>query len=98
MMEDFERLVALCKADVHLAVNEHKANYQTVAEFFEEMIARGMDRPEELARMVAADTIYTLQVYPRTPIGSTTYCGDRPGPLILEAIKDLENETRGRVP
>ena len=57
---------------LHLSRNgDHAANYVSAKEWIEERSPEWFanDSPEELAAMKATNTIWTLQIYPRTPVG-----------------------------
>ena len=67
----FARLVARCKCSVSLTVNEHRDMYETVEQWLEGQESYGsLDIPaDERAKMVATNTVVSLQFYPSTPIG-----------------------------
>lgn len=62
-----------------LQFNDHHNVYQTVAETFEDSARDqkadyyGDCPPEEREKMIATDTIWTLHIYPNTPIGFNVY-------------------------
>ena len=69
----FDELVARCKAGVHLDVNDHRNYYESVKdrlENFDDEI-----EPVLLAGMIETDTVYRLQFYPDTPVGSYVVYG-----------------------
>ena len=82
-----EELIKKCKASVNIEINEHKNMYQTVEEKIKEINERDCsfnrhidnyepEISEELSQeLIKADTIYELQFYPDTPIGSYTVYG-----------------------
>lgn len=59
---------------LHLVHNEHKSYYQTVAEWIADCESRDFYwdwvSDEQKAKAIAANDCWTLQWYPRTPIGS----------------------------
>jgi hypothetical protein len=71
-MKRFEELVSRCKCAVTLAAREHTVNYQTIAEYIDDILARGgADEIDEdtVKRAVAADVLYEVQFYDHTPVG-----------------------------
>ncbi len=54
-----------------LSHNEHRDSYQTVEEWLAEPQHEDVDFPsdEDKAAAIAADDVWELQWYPRTPIG-----------------------------
>ena len=62
-------LVRLCKCEVAVTVNEHRAYYEPVSEFMEK---RGDHDLRDGVRMtmIERNTIVEVQFYPDTPIGS----------------------------
>lgn len=75
----------------HLSIsithNEHKLYYQSVEEYFDE--CNGTWIPgDSRSRAIADDELWTVQVYPRTPVGFYVVVG-----RTLEEILDYLNET-----
>lgn len=86
-MTEFEELVALCKAGVMLCANDHKLNYQSVEDYFSDCRFANEELPPEVMReMVATDTVYCLQFYPDTPIGSYALYDSQVGRLLKAGI------------
>lgn len=75
MTSNLERIVAHCKSSVHVTVNGHMVNSETIAEYIYRINLDGEYIDKHLAlRMIAYDCICEVQAYPRTPIGSySTY-------------------------
>lgn len=69
-MKDFE-----CFA-YQLSYNEHQLYCLPVTHYLEEC-ALNEDVPSEseLSQMISSDTVYTLQVYPRTPVAHNVFVG-----------------------
>lgn len=68
------RLIARCKAGVHLTVNEHRNYYESAEHRIDDWYA-GLECPptidaETRRLMIETDTIVDLIFYPDTPIGS----------------------------
>lgn len=72
-MTNFEWLAALKPNAIHLGRNDEFAcNYVTAAKWIEEDFFGGEFEectPEELQIMRDTNTIWTLQIYPSTPVG-----------------------------
>ncbi len=61
------------EASLHLTHNQHKLNYQTVAQSIEDQ-DHGYDDPcwvseEQKEKAIAANDCWILQWYPHTPVG-----------------------------
>src|ERR1700687_2669801 len=94
---NLSELIYKCKCGVYLTANKHKDVYQSAAEAIKEIndfdfSANGKHEdyePEiddELAqRMIKEDSIYELQFYPDTPIGSYTVYGTSLDEVLLKA-------------
>lgn len=54
--------------NLYIEYNEHKTSYETVKEYIEE---RGIEDEEIIDKeeCIKKDILYSLQVYPKTPIG-----------------------------
>lgn len=69
------KLIGKCKASVIVTANEHRDNYQTVEDYFNEIEQqrdddlRGDIETEVYNKMVKTDTIIEVHFYPNTPIG-----------------------------
>lgn len=57
------------KCGLYLTHNEHRDVYETIEEFYD---IHDFISPEELQKAMAEDSVWVLQWYPDTPIGS--YC------------------------
>ena len=73
MTDKLARLIARCKAGVHITINEHRNYYETAEYYLSERDQRG-DEPLEIdpdvrAQMIATNTVVNLHFYPDTPIG-----------------------------
>ncbi len=73
-MDDFLKIVAMCKCNVSLSVNDHRGDYPSLDVFLSQYASFNEDYaeiPAEIrAEMIARDTLVHLQFYPRTTIGS----------------------------
>ena len=72
-MTGLERIVSHCKGSVTVEVNGHTTSYYTVAQHFEDVaqyVEFDDDDKAAIARCIAADTVWEIQAYPHTPIGS----------------------------
>ena len=67
------------KCGLHLSHNEHRDMYETIEEFYD---LEDFVSPEELQKAIAEDSVWVLQWYPDTPIGS--YC------LLASSLEALE--------
>lgn len=65
--DKLELLVKKCKADVILTFNEHKSNYESVADHYYH--AGNEPSPEVFEEMKKRDTIIELQFYPDSTVG-----------------------------
>lgn len=80
------------EASLHLTHNDHKTNYQTVAEWWEDAQAmRRMDdedwvSPEQKQKAIETNELWELQWYPDTPIGFL-YLAAADLDALLEAVK-----------
>ena len=74
---------------LNLTRNDHAANYHTVEEELRYFPDRYEDVPEEVRKaMIEADTIWCLQIYPRTPVGFNWIHHATLDDVIDEAIKE----------
>lgn len=69
--ERFQWLATFKPNQIYLTRNEHACNYCSVQEWIENYSHDLFkdETPEVIQAMIAADTIWTLQIYPHTPIG-----------------------------
>ena len=76
---------------IHLECNgEHACNYMTAAKWIDDNYRDGdFDEcsPEEIARMKDTNTIWSLQIYPSTPVGFVRWVA----PTMLEVIAKARN-------
>lgn len=72
------------KCALYLSHNDHKSVYQDIDTNYD---IRDFISPEEYEKAIAEDSVWLLQWYPHTPVGSTTLLASS-----LEALqKHLEN-------
>lgn len=57
------------KSGLYLTHNEHRDVYESIEEFYE---ADDFISPHEMARAVASDSVWKIQWFPYTPVGSYT--------------------------
>jgi hypothetical protein len=55
------------KCGLYLTHNEHRDMYETIEEYYDR---HDFVSPEELKKAIAEDSVWVLQWYPDTPIGS----------------------------
>jgi len=94
-VSDLKRLVELCRAEVSVEVNSHKAIYETAAEYLADWKDRhGTDdfSPEVEAEMIARDCIVRVQAYPDTPVGFYLIWDSDVDRAINRAIAAIEGE------
>ena len=71
------------KCGLFLTHNEHRNYYESAQEFIENRnLEEEFISPEEMEKAIAEDSIWHLQWYPDTPIGSYSVCA-----ASLEAIE-----------
>lgn len=91
------RLMARCKAGVHLTINEHRSYYESAEHRLDDFYALLECPPnvsaEERAQMIAKNTIIDLQFYPNTPIGSYHLLHHDLDAALTEALAILEEPT-----
>lgn len=95
-----QQIVDKCKADVYLAVNNHKSSHQTLSEYLDSMINAEILDEEDIGKklkqeIIDKDILYELQFYPDTPVGSySLYHWDLKTILTnaLEILKNHENK------
>ena len=71
--------------NLYIEYNDHKSSYETVEEYIEERDIKDeeiIDKEE----CIKKDTLYSLQVYPKTPIGFYKIYASS----IEKAVEDLE--------
>lgn len=93
-MTDAERwrgLAALRCVSLSLSRNdEHACNYVRAAEWIEQNPKDFAEvAPGELERMRATDTIWSLQIYPDTPVGFYMFYGATAEAVVDEALAQL---------
>ena len=82
-------------SSLHLSHNgDHSCNYTTAKEWIEEYAPSWFneDDPQEIEQMKQLDTIWTLQVYPDTPVGFVVWNG-----ASLDSVIDRAIEEKGGV-
>lgn len=73
---------------VFLTCNEHRINYITAEEEIKHPIIEGFYddvSDSDKAEMIATDTIWKLQIYDRTPIGSYSWYGPTLDSVLTQA-------------
>ena len=103
MTSKLERIAAHCKSSVHVTANDHTTGYQSVAKYMAEDYGSGtiIDRAsladaqhDIVERCVKAGTIWEVQAYDRTPVGSYSTIGatmDEALDVMLEVL-ELERD------
>lgn len=80
------------KASLHLTHNQHKAYYLSVADSIRDNDPGYTEdcwiSPQERDLAIATDECWTLQWYPKTPIGSYSYSAAQLEPL-LDFVNNL---------
>jgi uncharacterized membrane protein len=71
-MDKIKQLQEECKCWISIEINEHRNNYETVEQYFEDHWKK--QHKEEIPKyvydeMVRTNTIVSIQYYPNTPIG-----------------------------
>ena len=82
------------KAGLHLTHNEHRNYYETVESAIERGTYSRDDFPDEaeIAACIAADSVWSLQWYPDTPIGFYCVCAAT-FERVLQLAADVERQT-----
>ena len=91
-MNNYEWLASQKPNSLHLARNgDHACNYRTAKEWIEEDAPEWFEHtPVELIEaMKETNTIWSLQIYPDTPIGSYCWYGPTLHSVIEQARADL---------
>jgi len=75
IMKKLKILMKHCKADIHVTINDHKAEYVDVKQYFKDKFEWDPELKDEfendiLKTMIKTDTIIEIQFYPDSPIGS----------------------------
>jgi hypothetical protein len=78
----------LCRDD------DHACNYVTAKQWIEERSSESFDQvpPDELQRMKDTNTIWSLQIYPHTPIGFNVWYGATAEYVIDAAMADYAKD------
>lgn len=71
---EFEKLLPRHEASLHLTHNQHKAYYETVADYIADVEEHSKGATDwvcegERERAIAANELWHLQWYPDTPVG-----------------------------
>lgn len=87
MCENYEWLARLNANSVHLTHNDHACNYMTAKQWIEEYQPDWFTEtpPALVEGMKNADSIWCLQIYPDTPIGSYAWYGPTLDSVIEQA-------------
>jgi len=74
---------------LRLSKNHHADNYVSAKDWIENYVPEQYDNisPEELQRMKDTDTIWSLQIYPNTPVGFNEHQGSDLNTVIDAAIR-----------
>lgn len=67
-MSNLQDLAETTKCNFHLEFNPHKATYEDAEEYINTM-GNGDGFYDEVGKIDFAKDIWTLQIYPRTPVG-----------------------------
>lgn len=94
-MEKLNQIISLCKCEVILRANPHKATYESVMDYISDRERIEDVDPEVFAAMIEKDFIVELQFYPRTPIGFYTVFHYDLNVALDEALKILEEVASG---
>jgi len=90
-------LVARCKAEVTVLVNEHTTEYMSIGEWFTSRAVWSEPSPPELiARCEAAGSVAVVQAYPDTPVGSYTTVAPTASEAIHLMHQVLDDDERAR--
>lgn len=90
-LEKLEHLIANC-CTVSIGTNDHRSVYATVQEHFADFdFLRNANNfsPEIVQTCIDHDSIVTIQVYPRTPIGFNHYIGHSLASAVDAAYTDM---------
>lgn len=72
-MDRFKWLATFKPNQLHLTRNDYASNYCTAKQWIEDYSATQDwfkdESPEQIKAMIDTDTIWTLQIYPDTPVG-----------------------------
>lgn len=93
-MNNYEWLAAQKPNQLHLTRNDHACNYVTAKVWIEEYATQDEFKhvpPDLLEAMKATNTIWCLQIYPDTPIGSYVWYGHTIDSVIEQARKHFGN-------
>lgn len=91
-MSDLLNLFPPHKCELSLTHNEHKSSYQTIEEYFENCLNCSEDwiSKEQREKAIAQDSVWKLQWYPDTPIGSYNLLACDLD-VLLAAAKEVNN-------
>lgn len=82
-----EALAARCRT-FFVRYNDHLSSYGTVEAYLN--APHGVyDEPEATAACIAADRVWEVRVYPKTPVGFLLFYGPELEPLLDEALEHL---------
>lgn len=106
-MNTLDKLNALSASccSLHVDINDHRTGYEDVATWFEQSqlhrIAEDLPEwkaahPDEWSRMLATDTLVTLQVYPNTPIGFEFFYGESIESVVDQAWEKLAEHCQNK--
>lgn len=82
----FAALLPPHKASLTISHNEHRDIYMTVAEYLETHQAHD-DEVVDRDALVAGDELWSVQVYPETPIGSYVAYGPTLEAVVLKVME-----------
>ena len=89
-----KKILAKCKCGVYFTANEHKDIYEAAGQWLADCDETKDTDKEIIDEMIRRDTIYTLQFYPNTPIGSYKILHYDYDELIKQAEEILKEEER----
>ena len=89
-MNKIQKLIALCKADINILINNHKSCYESVSKYLANYDHLDEDDLKHLDKMIDNDTIIELIFYPDTPVGNYTIFHYNIDMALDEALEILE--------
>lgn len=92
--EKFEEIVRRCKGSVHLDVNDHRSDYESLDTAIREAEQEGICNESDAQSVRQTGNIYRLQFYPDTPIGFYVGIGGSFEDVVDQALAILSKESR----
>ena len=84
-----QEIIDKCECGVYLCVNQHRDSYENVEQYLDYCMDE--QDAEQLKEMIKTNTIYHLQFYPDTPIGSYSVYGASLDYVVKVALDILRN-------